>query len=85
MEECEIFINRKRESRHLKTLEHQKLKFERLCQKYSMTTKGGHLNIKHDDHVQISNVTASDSNSNSNSRNNTWVRNISSIPLTEAQ
>ena len=66
-----------RESRHKKTLECQRLKFERLCQKY----KGGHSNIHHGDHVSTSNETASDSNSN----NNTWVRIISNKPLTEAQ
>ena len=33
MEECTQFIKGKRESRHLKTLERQKSKFDRLCQK----------------------------------------------------
>ena len=33
MEECTQFIKKKRESRHFKTLERQKSKFERLCQK----------------------------------------------------
>ena len=83
MEECVRFINIKQESRHIKTLECQRLTLERLCQKYSMITKGDCSNIHHGDHVQTSNATASDSNSNS--RNNTSVRNISSIPVAEAQ
>ena len=33
IEECEKFINMKRKSRHRKTLECQRLSFERLCQK----------------------------------------------------
>ena len=37
MKKCAKFINMTRESRHKKTLECQRLKFERLCQKY----KGG--------------------------------------------
>ena len=39
------------------------------------------MNINHVDHTLTSNQTASDSNSN----NNTWVRNNSSKPLTEVQ
>ena len=86
MEECERFINMKRKSRHLKTFEHQRLKFEKLCHKYKKT-KDGHSDIHHGNHGQTSIVTATDSNfnSNPNSTNNTWVRNISSTPLTEAQ
>ena len=33
VEECEEFINMRRESRHIKTLGRQLLKFEQLCQK----------------------------------------------------
>ena len=69
MEDCERFINKKRESRHVKTLEFHRLKFDRLCQKFTMMTKGGPSNIHHGDHVQTSIVIASDSNSNSS--NNT--------------
>ena len=78
MEECQNFINMERESRHWKTLECQRLKFEWLCQKYKMTT-GACSSIHHDDHVQ----TASDSHFIC--RNNTWVRNYSCTPLTEVQ
>ena len=51
MEECISFIKEKRESRHFKTLEHQKLKFERLCQK-NMKKEGGRSNIQHGNHDQ---------------------------------
>ena len=40
MEKCKNFINRTREARHKKTLDHQKAKFERLYQK----SMGGHSN-----------------------------------------
>ena len=49
MEECTGFIKEKRESRHFKTLEQQKLKFERLCQK-NRKKEGGHSNTQHGDH-----------------------------------
>ena len=45
-ENVKEFINIKRESRHLKTLECQKSKFERLCKKKKKNT-GGCSNIKH--------------------------------------
>ena len=86
MEECERFINIKMESGHLKTFECQRQKIERLFHKYKKT-EGGCSNIHHGNHDQTSIVTASDSNFNAspNLTNNTWVRNISSTPLTEAQ
>ena len=87
MEECEEFIKIKREFRHLRTLECQKSKFERLCHKNT----GCHSNIQQgkyecgcSNHNLPPNV-ASDPNSSSKSNNNTWVRNISKTPLTEAQ
>ena len=75
---------RHRESKHLKTLECQKQKFD-------------HSNIQHGDHDQTATKMVSDPNFNTNytdkgknnstistnSTNNTWVRNISSTPLTE--
>ena len=93
MEECIGFIKDKRKSRHLKTLECQKLKFERLCHK-SKKIEGGHSNTHHGNHDQIKTNNTSHSKFNTNctreneseeGNNNTWVRNISSIPLTEAQ
>ena len=93
MEECKSFIKAKRKSKHLKTLDYQKQKFERLCQKYKKI-KGGCSNIQHGDHDQIATKMVLDSNFNTNytdknknnstistnSTNNTWVRNISSTP-----
>ena len=89
MEECETFISMKREYRHRKTLEHQRLKLESLCQKNNtckgcslhIDHRGHHSNIHHGNHTLTSNQTASDSNSNTN----TLIRNNSSKPLTEAQ
>ena len=65
MEECEKFINMKRESRQRKTPECQRLKFERLCQKNNICKDGcsniehkdGHSNILHGDHTLTSNQT----------------------------
>ena len=98
MEECEGFIKAKRESKYVKTLECQKVKFERLCQKYKKI-EGDCSNIQHGDHDEITNKMVFDSNVNTsytdknktnstistNSTSNTWVRNISSTPLTEVQ
>ena len=89
MEECDKFIKVKRESRHLKTLECQKSKFERLCQKNT----GGHSNIKHGGHG-YSNISTpnmpSDLSIHSSTPDlrpniSTWVKNISRTPHTEAQ
>ena len=49
MEECQEFIKIKREARHLSTLDRQRNKLERLCQK-NRIAKSGHSNIKHGDH-----------------------------------
>ena len=43
MERCESFIKEKREIRHLKTLERQVSKFERLCHRKT----GGRINNQH--------------------------------------
>ena len=99
MEECTRFIKEKRESRHLKTLERQKLKFDRLCQK-SRKREGGHSNMQGGNHdhtcidstseeergiIQTDPATTTGENTNSNNNNNIWVRNISSTLLTKAQ
>ena len=49
MEEYTGFIKEKRESRHFKTLEQQKLKFDRLCQK-NRKKEGGRSNTQHGNH-----------------------------------
>ena len=89
MEECRKFIKIKREARHRNTLDRQRNKLERLCQK-NRNAKSGHSNIQHGDH-------SNKVNKNTGQRNDTatpvqeersdikWVRNISSTPLTEAQ
>ena len=43
MEECNTFIKVKREARHLKTLERQRDKFERLCQKIPVATQTSNM------------------------------------------
>ena len=97
MEECTRFIKEKRESRHFKTLEGQKSKFQRLCQK-NRNREGGHSNMQDGNHghtcinnrseretIQTGTETTGESTSNNGNNNNIWVRNISSTPLTEAQ
>ena len=79
MGKCESFIKVKRKSKHLKTFECQRQKFERLCQKYKKT-KSGYSNIQHGNQDQTSPITELDSNFNTNSTNstnNTQVRNNS--------
>ena len=100
IEECTQLIKEKRESRHLKTLERQKSKFDRLCQK-SRKREGGCLNMQdgNHDHTCIDSTsegergttqtdlatTTGENTNNNNNKNNIWVRNISSTPLTKAQ
>ena len=81
---CEEFIEARREARHYKTMERQKKKLERLCQKNS-TERGGCSN-QHGDNTCINteNLDISPADSSSNT-NNKWVINISSKPLTKAQ
>ena len=90
MEECIEFINKKRESRHLKTLECQIAKFERLCQKNNRIG-GGHSNKQHGDHdlertnnTPVFNINSNhkkeNENNEDNNNNNKWVKNISSTP-----
>ena len=49
MEECREFIKIKREARHLNTLDRQRNKLERLCQK-NRSAKSGHSIIQHGNH-----------------------------------
>ena len=53
MEECERFINIRRESKHIRTWGRQLLKFEQLCHKNKI--RGGHSNNweKQDGHSNI--------------------------------
>ena len=101
MEECTQFIKEKRESRHLKTLERQKSKFDRLCQK-SRKREGGCSNMQDGNHdhtcidstsegergttqTDLATTTGENTTTTNNNNNNIWVRNISSTPLTKAQ
>ena len=82
MEECNEFINMKRETRHQKTLEHQIAKFQRLCQNNNRIGDG-HSNKQHSDHDQkkTNNTSVFNINSNfqkgnednkENNNNNNW-------------
>ena len=98
MEECTQYIKEKRESRHLKALERQKSKFDRLCQKSGKKISGcSNMQDGNHDHTCIDSnseekrgmmqadlVTTTGENANNNN-NNIWVRNVSSTPLTKAQ
>ena len=86
MEECEEFINIRKEARHFKTMERQKQRIDRLCHKDSIGKgigKGGHSNM-HVDHTVISMNTGSDTSIYTNTTSK-WVINISGKPLTKAQ
>ena len=68
MEESIEFINKKRESRQLKSLEHQIEKCERLCQKNNRIG-GGHLNKQHGNHdLERTNTSVFNINSNHKKR-----------------
>ena len=67
MEECREFIKIKREARHLNTLDRQKNKLERLCQK-NRSAESDHSNIQHGDH-------------SNNVNRNTWQRNDTTSPV----
>ena len=84
LKNCEDFIEARREARHYKTMDRQKKKLERLCQKNS-TKRGGRSN-QHGDHTCINteNLDISPADNSSNTTNK-WVINISSKPLTQAQ
>ena len=59
MEECQVFINIRKEARYFKNMERQKKKIDRLCHKNSIG-KGGHSNM-HGDHTTTSMNTAANS------------------------
>ena len=89
MEECREFIKIKREARHLNTLDRQRNKLERLCQK-NRNAESGCSNIQHGDHSNKVNKNTGQGNDTATpvqeeTSDIKWVRNISSTPLTEAQ
>ena len=83
MDKCREFIEVRREHQHLKTLERQKIKFERLLDKEKVregdhiTSCGSHDGY-HSDLTNQNNMT-----DEGNRRENTWVKNLSSTPLTQ--
>ena len=78
MGKCREFIEVGRENQHLKTLERQKIKFERLLDKEKVregdciTSRGGHDGY----HSNLTNQ--NNMIEESNRRENTWVNNLSS-------
>ena len=83
MDKCREFIEVGREHQHLKTLERQKIKFERLLDKEKVregdcTTSHGSHDGYHSDLINQNNTTE-----HGNRRENTWVNNLSSTPLTQ--
>ena len=83
MGKCREFIEVGREHQHLKTLERQKIKFERLLDKEKVregdciTSHGGHDGY----HSNLTNQ--NNTTEESNRRENTRVNNLSSTPLTQ--
>ena len=88
MEECVKFISCIKESRHIKTLERQTLKFNQLCHRntgcHSNLHHGEHGNHDQEQHEQHQALTTSVPDK-SNSQKNKWVISISSKPLTAVQ
>ena len=89
LEECRNFIKIKREARHYKTLERQRNKLERLCQR-NRNAKSGCSNIQHGNQNNTVNINTGQKINTASplqvqGSNIKWVRNISSTPLTEAQ
>ena len=98
MEECYKFIDRQRETRHLKTQKRQQEKFWRLCQRntggcsnhaHSSNGTGGHSNpdtIMPPLYQQQNNSTPDTTQEQTQYNNNqNWVRKLSKRPLTKAQ
>ena len=78
MEECEKFIEKRKEARHYKTMSRQKMKLEALCQTSSIN-RGGHSNNIHSgkDDLPYPN------NQNNRQNKNKWVINIFGKPLSD--
>ena len=83
LKNCEEFIKARREARHYNTMDRQKQKLERLCQKNS-SERGGCSN-QHGNHTCTNTENSGISPVNNISNTNKWVINISSKPLTQAQ
>ena len=81
MEKCKEFIEVGREQQHLKTMNRQKEKFNRLSDRQQV--REGKCTALHGGHDgNYSNLTRHN-NALENRRENTWVRNLSTTPLTQ--
>ena len=78
MKECEIFIEKRRETRHYKTMSRQKMKLEALWQK-SNSDRGGCSNNIHSGKSDW--PYQNNQNQNNRQNRNKWVINISDKPL----
>ena len=86
MDRCIEFIEVGREQQHLKTLERQNQKYDRLLARekvregdHTTTLHGGHDGY-HSDLTKQNNITET-----RNRRDNNWVKNLSSTPLTKEE
>ena len=86
MDKCKDFIEVGREQQHLKTLNRQKEKFNRLLDRQQVR-EGIHTTLHGGHDGNHSNPTRQNNTSHvqENRRENTWVKNLSNIPLTEEQ
>ena len=95
LQECKKFIEERREARHHKTMTRQKDKLKALCSKSNRENsyeRGGCSNNMHSGNYMYSSkndlsnqVLGSNENQKQNNRQNKWVINISSKPLTPDQ
>ena len=82
MKECEIFIEKRREPRHYKTMSRQKMKLEALCQKSNSNRGGCSNNIHSGSSDQPYQNNQNQNNNIPNGQNRSkWVINISDKPL----
>ena len=88
MEESKVFINKTKEARHVKTLDHQKVKLERLWMKNkggcsSSETLNMHRYMYHSSNNLYSRQTAT--TTTAPTLTSKWIINMFSSPLTEVQ
>ena len=85
MDKCREFIEVGREHQHLKTLNRQKSKFERLLDKEKVR-EGDHITLHGGHDGNHSNLTKQNNATEHNiRRENIWVNNLSSTPLTQEE
>ena len=86
MDKCQGFIEVGREQQHLKTLNRQKEKFNRLLDRQQVR-EGIHTTLHGGHDGNHSNPTRQNNTSHvqENRKENTWAKNLSTTPLTEEQ